>query len=178
MGLDALGLFITIFWLAIHALHRIYKNSSHGSSNLPIPVAATLSSSARHRTRETSTRVTLNHVHLRIETSALNNLHARYTTRARASNMQPKKALTAFYNVGSIFGAVGMLGVLGIILWTLAQLIGSLMAGLSVSQSVATSTGHSKRAMEGSIDMNTQLNTRTPLLQPIVSHSLHWYIRN
>lgn len=174
MSFGTLSLSVTVLWLAIYALHRIF-DSYNGHSSLPLPASAAASISARYRAQEPSTRVILDKLHLRVETNAFNKLHARCVARfldpgINKSGARAKKVLTLFYDAGSALGALGMVGALCIVLWTAGNSIGTLVAELNPSQSA--DVGHLKRGLEVAGDLNNRNEASGPLLKPIVSHVL------
>lgn len=174
MSFGTLSLSVTVLWLAIYALYRIF-DSSNGHSNLPPPASAATSTFARYRAEEPSTRVILDKLHLRIETHAFNKLHSRCIARFtgvginKGSGAREKKALTLFYDAGSALGALGMIGALCILLWTAGHLLGTLAAWFNASQPVEV--GNSKRGLEVPGDFASRNEASGPLLKPIVSHA-------
>ncbi|KZP28018.1 hypothetical protein FIBSPDRAFT_1039738 [Athelia psychrophila] len=171
MSFGTLSLSVIVLWLAIYALHRIF-DSSNDHSNLPLPASAAASTSARYRAEESSTRVILDKLHLRVETNAFNKMHSRCISRFtgtginKGSGARGKKVLTLFYDAGSALGALGMIGALCIVLWTSGNLLGTLVAWFNASQPVEV--GHSKRGLDVAGDLNSRNEASGPLLKPII----------
>lgn len=108
---------ISLFWLILHAIHRFWITRtpqsilpSHGrapSRGLGLPV-----------------KITLRHVYLRIDTNALNDDHDRLAVAfAKRRRALWTRAVIAFYDLGSIAGALGLFIalylVLSTVLWSL-----------------------------------------------------------
>lgn len=108
---------IFLFWLILHAVHRFWTARtpqsilpSHGrvpSRGLGLPV-----------------KITLKHVYLRIDTNALNDAHDRLAVAfAKRRRALWTRAVIAFYDLGSVAGALGLFValylVLSTVLWSL-----------------------------------------------------------
>lgn len=174
MSFGTLVLSTIALWLAIYALHRIF-NSSHDHFNLPQPAAATSSAFARTRAWEPSTRITLHNLYLRIETKAFNKLHARWITRFgdadKSSGTSGKRMLTLFYEAGSVFATLGMIGALCAVIWTAWNLLAALSASFAFDGPPMKS-GSTKRDLEVT-ELAIQVRTAGQLLKPIVSPMSH-----
>lgn len=159
-------LLLLIFWAIVYALYYLIHPTQQ-SSLLP-----TFS-----RRSAVSTQVVLTKFHLRVQTTSWNLRHdILSTTLARKQNLKLKKSLQHVYDAGSVLGVIGMLGAVGLLLWTTGQLSSStarlihdFFEGPSTN---STLLGHIQR----SLDLDVEGTTRSgPSLRPIVSNSYMSY---
>lgn len=167
MSFGALGIAVAILWLIIYGLHNIFTSPSNNRFYLPLPVPASISS--RTRAGNSSIHVTLHNLQLRLETKSFNKLHSRCIVRfADANNSSgrcEKKALTLFYDTGSVFAVLGLLGVLCIGLFAAGSSIGSLASSRHIPPADAGPMKRSLEVMESSI----RIEAAEQFLKPIVS---------
>ncbi|KAG2004629.1 hypothetical protein CC2G_003164 [Coprinopsis cinerea AmutBmut pab1-1] len=134
---------LSIFWLALHALFAYFRHSSSGNSSSQLPFRRFDSPTTNSRQGlarflrflginlnldSGNTEVTLKNVHLRIETSAFNEVHDRFTAwflkRRRAGLTRAVKRL---YDVGTVVCVAGMVvGVAGLV-WVVGSGIGDML---------------------------------------------------
>lgn len=170
MSVETLSLVITALWLVIYTLDRLCNHDSNGPRNLPLPVGVP---STRLRSSTSSTHIIIQHLHLRIQTNAFNKLHQRLCARfANRRFALAKKSLTVFYDAGSMFGVLGMLGALGIVIWTAGDLV-RLLFGWNFTLLVEAGSGYGKRSLDAvaAPTMQTHKSSSGSLLKPIVSNS-------
>lgn len=119
MGLITLVYSVLLLWAIIHLIHRLITRHGHHTSRGILPSDASSRVPRRSWLNRSHYRVTLQPVHLRLETTGFNDLHdtlASYLTKQR--NSFSRNALVLFYNIGSMAGAVGMLAALGLLVVT------------------------------------------------------------
>ncbi|KAF5342755.1 hypothetical protein D9757_014509 [Collybiopsis confluens] len=102
---------IAFFWLAVHVLCRIYYKQNHASTLLPI---SNNSASRGRRCSSSTTTVTVNKIHLKIQTRAFN---AGYDYLAGRRLTRFKHWASAFYSSGVVVGFVGMIVGLSVLVW-------------------------------------------------------------
>ncbi|KAF8234469.1 hypothetical protein L208DRAFT_1393838 [Tricholoma matsutake] len=136
-------LVLALVWAVIHAIQR---------SNLLLPSA--YNHFRRNRFLDTSTtQVFLNLFHLRLQTTAWNIYHDNLATELkRQRSCMLSKALMTFYDLGSVFGILGMLIGLILLSWTCGLSSLSLATKISnYSNTIPRSvtTGLARRSLEG-----------------------------
>ena len=95
---------VSSFWLIIHAIYRFWLNRPHRRASGILPS----SGSTRRRGLGSNIKLTLQHVYLRIDLTTFNDAHDRLaTTFAQTRRAVWKRVALAFYNLGSISGALG-----------------------------------------------------------------------
>lgn len=119
IDVDHLAFWLSSFWAALYIL-RHYRRRSTKAFFLPAPSSSAPSSSPDiYSTR--STRVTLRNFHLNIESTACNTLHQ--ITSIVLKRHPRWRALGALaYDLGSVFGVLGMLGSVILLAWTTFKL--------------------------------------------------------
>ena len=106
-----------------------------------------------------STKVILKKLHLRVETTACNSRHhdlARLLVKKRTL----ARVLMFFYDMGSVFGIIGTIGSLCIMLWTCKELSAPFLGMVSLHK---TSHGPMRRSIASS-----STDTGSGFLEPIV----------
>ena len=104
---------LTLFWAAIHAVHRALAFSK-AQSILPIPRTTTNLRPNQRRVWNTSTtQVVLKSFHLRIQTTAWNVTHDVLAIAFKQGQQATRvRMLTYFYDLGTILGVMGMFSAL------------------------------------------------------------------
>lgn len=170
MGLVTLAYAVSLFWLAIHAAHRFFTHRSSAASVLP-----TSSSSSHTRLRPPTwlhhLRISLHGVHLKLDTTFLNNTHDAWSSSLRKPRHATfRRVVARFYDVGSVLGVVGMCMAV-ILLWmTVIKLLVGIFAGGSRIIPEFSSEGITKRSFDSS-SPEVQSNAAAPL-QLIVRNTL------
>ena len=143
---------ISLVWIVINALYRLLK-----------PKSALLPTLNSHKPRawtlwaEKSTTITVNKVHLRIQTNIFNSEHDQLSGRLKDRRFSRlRRWLLIFYNCGIVAGICGMLLALAVLAW--------MTLGLFIHPSERL-PNLSKRDLS-SLDQETR---STSLIQPIVS---------
>lgn len=154
---------LCLLWAAVHSLAYLLRLSRSRSL---LPVAFLRSRYSSTIWRSSSTKLTLNKLHLRLETTAWNLEHdslANLLQRRRSW----ARALTFFYNLGSVFAVLGMAVSLGILLYTCSPLVKLFSLGKLPN---ATHHPPSRRSLEAtSFHASQDRFTDTHFLTPIVS---------
>jgi S2P endopeptidase len=145
-----LTLTLSLMWAAIHSLDYLFR---HSRSRLLLPTPfLRIRYPFLH-----STKVILKRLHLRVETTAWNSRH-----HDLASLLVKKRTLARvlrlFYDMGSVFGIMGTIGSLCIILWTCKEMSAPFLGMLSLYK-----TSHMKRSIASS-----STDTGSSFLEPIV----------
>ncbi|KAI0084668.1 hypothetical protein BDY19DRAFT_970529 [Irpex rosettiformis] len=120
MGTLTLAYAISIFWLALHALHRFLSKRVTNTSILPTSGESHTRRYGSSWLSKSHIRVTLHAAHLKIETTGLNAFHDAWSSQVRkTSHARFKWIVMVFYDMGSVAGVAGMVFALGL-LWVTA----------------------------------------------------------
>ncbi|KAI5117126.1 hypothetical protein M0805_007973 [Coniferiporia weirii] len=112
---------ICVFWAVLYAIRASCTSKSTGDL---LPTSAEQHRSIRAGSRQW--KVTVKNVHLKVQTSALNARHeALVDFFDRQANFVYRNALRIFYNLGSVFGVLGMLLGIAVLACTCFQLLES-----------------------------------------------------
>lgn len=110
------------FWALVHLARWLLvgRQAHRSSSALPLSIAR-----IGQRDWWSQTEVSLKALHVHVSTTALNNTHDALATALDGPPRRAvriKRALTRIYDMGSVFGAVGMCLAVGALAWTAVQL--------------------------------------------------------
>jgi hypothetical protein len=172
------------FWLFVHLFHRAALRWHRQNYSIISPV--TRAKSYERLAYFAGVTVTVKPLHVEVSSTNLNDMHDALSSRLNQVNRREselRKGMMLFYNLGSAFGALGLLLVLGVLAWTGGQLLTTLIssangASLAVDKDyyLASSTAihrMTKRSYEQGPDAAPILHhpalRRDYLLQPIVS---------
>ncbi|KAI5886689.1 uncharacterized protein SCHCODRAFT_02517320 [Schizophyllum commune H4-8] len=108
MSYGSLFLGITAFWILVHATNQLYLSRSEGS---------TLPAFAPRRRRTGNITVSVDRLHLRVQTTRLNSVHDLFAQWS-SKNLRLRRVLSGFYNLGTAACCMGVLTALGLLLWT------------------------------------------------------------
>lgn len=121
MSLGHAVFILAFFWAGIHLMHRIFNWSS--STSL-LPTTSIRSSRQGLRNWDVSnTQISLNKLHLRLQTDVFNALHGRITSKLIRRKGPVSIGLKLFYNLGVYLGVAGLLTSIALLLWTSSQLM-------------------------------------------------------
>lgn len=109
---------LVLLWAIIYAVN---KRRQGQSCRLSLPVYGNL------RTQAARCQVKLRPLHLIIETTAFNQIHDKFAW-TLLRNPALKDVLKSFYDFGAALGVVGMMGGVGMLLWTTWKLSYLLLA--------------------------------------------------
>lgn len=113
---------LAAIWCTIHALHYFYNRRT--ANVLPTFLSQTTTSNWRR----SDTRVSLNTFQVKILTTKWNTYHDRLSSSlARRKNKKLGLLIQRFYDLGFIFGALGMLVGVGGLLWMFAGSFSTLL---------------------------------------------------
>lgn len=103
-----------VFWGIVYCAHRLRLYKASTETALPL-----------HQRRRTSEwHITIRFLRVRVETSRWNTAHDKLLTRfKRGSASWTRTWLERFYTLGFVSGVVGMIVVLGFLLWTTWTLV-------------------------------------------------------
>jgi S2P endopeptidase len=161
-------LVLVFLWASIHAIrHYVVRRTLN--SLLP-SISNNIGRGSLWHT--STTQVFLNSFHLRLQTTAWNIYHDILSTEFKNErNFLLSRTLMIFYDLGSIFGVLGMLSGLLLLLWTCGLCSLSLATKISrysntintISSSVAT--GFAKRGLDAATGL---LPEHESFIKPIV----------
>jgi hypothetical protein len=107
---------VIVFWAFIFSFSRFNQRGRHqNGSVLPIQASA----------RPKPYNVVLRPFHLLIDTTAFNSAHDAFTVYLEQQPML-QGILRYLYNIGSVFGILGMAGSICLLSWTIVKLLGVL----------------------------------------------------
>lgn len=175
MGLIALVYSIGVFWALVHFIHRLTLHSSGKRPSGILPSVANARAPRRRWLDPWGVRVTLQPVYVRLETTGFNDFHdACITYLVKKSDRFTRKAMTMFYDVGSVAGVFGMALAIGLLFVTTYRLLLSLLHRQATILPPQSSMALGKRDMsfENVALDSSQGGTGTPL-QIIVSSYMH-----
>jgi S2P endopeptidase len=162
-----------IFWGLVYVL-RIYLSRRQLDA---LPYTSTRTPRPRTTFRNSHTTLTLEPLRIHISTKLLNRFHERmlrvlHTSSSRGSNVSLWMGL--IYDAGSLAGALGQLGALGLALWTVWQLVirvlspsAEIMVEPSTSPVLAPQ-GFMRRAIVSEVTVSSQTLSQDVSLQIIV----------
>ncbi|KAF8626451.1 hypothetical protein AX15_004867 [Amanita polypyramis BW_CC] len=135
MSIQRAALALLVFWSSLHGLKRVLRRRRRR-----IVLPWNLS-----RGRLTSrTAVSLQHVHLNLQTTSCNTLYDRFASLLASKQYKKcKTALSLFYNLGYFSAVLGMLGASIILFWTCCSIMWKML--VSQKQSTWTAHNYSKR---------------------------------
>ena len=173
MGLVTLAYAISVFWLALHAIRSFLSKRTTDSSILPSSTGSHLRRSSISWFNASHVRVTLHAVHLKIETTGFNALHDAWAAQIRKANRALfRRVITAFYDVGSVAGVLGMIAALGL-LWVTVWKSSLSILGWGTTTNGVGDPGRvgtlMKRDFEEIIVDTQSIESNAPPLQLIVS---------
>ena len=119
MDLKALVITLTLVWIAIHGLSHLLNLLRSRPSLLPAPFLRSRRPSAVWHSP--SFKVVLQKLHIRVETTALNSKHSAFVD-LLARNQSWARRLMLFYDLGAVFGVLGMIGSLGLLMWSYREM--------------------------------------------------------
>ena len=99
---------IAVFWILVHAANKVYLSRSQGP---------TLPAFVPRRRGTGNTYVTIDRLHLRVQTTYLNDVHDLFAQWS-LKNPQLRHILASFYDLGTTACCVGALTALCLLLWT------------------------------------------------------------
>ena len=99
---------IAVFWILVHAANKVYLSRSQGP---------TLPGFVPRRRRTGNTIITIDRLHLRVQTNYLNDVHNLFAQWS-LKNPRLRQVLSGFYDLGTTACCVGALTALGLLLWT------------------------------------------------------------
>jgi len=109
---------LALLWAIIYAVNKRQRGKPTG---LPLPAYYT------PRAQVAKYQIQLRPLHLIVETAAFNQTHDKFAwTLVRRPKL--KSALKSFYGLGGVLGVTGMLGGVGILVWTVWKLSYLLLA--------------------------------------------------
>lgn len=139
-------LFLGLFWILVHALHRRHTGSSSNHPNTLLPVT-TLNHHDRHKTP--SMRISLSRLSLRAEYFGLNRAHDRFSSMVASSpHSVTSRILVLFYDLGSLLAVSGMLLAVFFLASTTAKFCYSATLAFSTSGEPQSSPVHTKRDLD------------------------------
>jgi hypothetical protein len=174
------------FWLFLHLFHRAVLRWHRQNYSITPPVSR--AKSYERLAHFAGVTVTVKPFHVQVSSTNLNDMHDALSTRLNQVNRRESelgKGMMLFYNLGSAFGALGLLLVLGVLAWTGGQLLSTLISSMN-GASIAVDKDYSltssaaihrmtKRNYEQGTDAalipHHPVLIRDYLLQPIVSVS-------
>jgi len=109
---------LALLWAVIYAVNKRRRGKSSG---LPLPVYYI------PRAQAAKYQVQLRPLHLIVETTAFNQTHDKFAW-ALLRNPGSKTVLKSFYGFGAALGVAGMLGGVGMLVWTIWKLSYLLLA--------------------------------------------------
>jgi hypothetical protein len=115
-----------MFWAAVY-LARLLASRRGGDD---LPLNSTRSPSVRRVFRNSHTTLTVDTLRIHLSTTLFNRWHDRFLERLNSASPRASvwvRATAVMYDIGSLFGAIGQLGALALVLWTLRQLLVSAM---------------------------------------------------
>ncbi|KAI0696643.1 hypothetical protein BC835DRAFT_1271635 [Cytidiella melzeri] len=108
MGLTSLLYAVFVFWVILHAIHRSLTH--HAQSRSILPSFHGVQGRRRGWLMALQTRVTLQTVYVKLETTGFNDVHDTWASRLnKTSHAHLKMMTTMLYDLGSVAGALGML---------------------------------------------------------------------
>ncbi|THH15185.1 hypothetical protein EW146_g5250 [Bondarzewia mesenterica] len=143
----SLILYLCLIWLLFYGIIRARARPSI----LPNPLSL---SPRRPRSlfSTDATRLTVNKLHLRVESTALNAYHDVFTARLTSRPYgRLRRILSAFYDSGTLSGAIGMFSCMVLLAWTVWQLGFTLLSSSSSSKTpgdVQAVAVHTKRGFD------------------------------
>lgn len=171
MSFWALSLCLTFIWLVIHVLNKFLLIRSRDLSLLP---------TASFGSRIPTTRIFLKKLHLRVQTTAWNRHHEKLAARlAGKQSLKAKTLLAGFYDAGSALGLLGMIGAIGLLLWTTRDIALSLHENLTHDSDRHDVFNAALRSMKRALgtpqtSQPESMGRPDSLLKPIVSyHSVY-----
>lgn len=169
------------FWLLVHLSQRALAQRRQRHNASP-PLPAPISRPPRRKLWLAHADVTVKPLHVHVSTSALNDAHGALAAALDAPARRARHArnvLTRFYDLGSVFGALGLGLALGVLAWTAFELVWILLPmALPSSQNQVnyvapkTITRLARRAFTDEPVAVASEAAPNLLLQPIVSISL------
>lgn len=164
MSLGSGILILIAIWCTIHILYYI---STHRSSILPMGI------NYQHRRH---TRVSLHSLHLKISTTAWNTYHDTLSSLlARRGRNRINTLFKLTYDLGAVFGAVGIVVAVATLLWICTSSAWMLLQKMSFARgsTVASDISH---LMKREASTSTSKYAPSPYLEitPIVSLHFSW----
>ena len=156
-------LVLTAIWCTIHIIS--YISSHRSSSILPIGI------NYQHRNSRRHTRVSLQSLHLKISTTAWNTYHDTFSSfLARRGRNRINTLFKLTYDLGAVFGAVGIVVAIATLLWICTSSAWMLLQKLSLGKG-SNGTPDISHLMKR--ETSIPKHTSSPYLEitPIVSHS-------
>ncbi|KAI5825233.1 hypothetical protein K523DRAFT_251549 [Schizophyllum commune Tattone D] len=108
---------IAVFWILVHAANKVYLSRSQGP---------TLPAFVPRQRRTGSTNITVDGLHLRVQTTYLNDVHDLFAQWS-LKNPQLRRVLASFYDLGTAACCAGALTALGLLLWTTRGLLATVV---------------------------------------------------
>ncbi|KAL1731394.1 hypothetical protein EV714DRAFT_236210 [Schizophyllum commune] len=108
---------IAVFWILVHAANKVYLSRSPGP---------TLPAFVPRRRGTGNTYVTIDRLHLRVQTTYLNDVHDLFAQWS-LKNPRLRQILLSFYDLGTAACCVGALTALGLLLWTTWGLLATIV---------------------------------------------------
>lgn len=126
MSLASFAYSLSLFWLIVHGLQRIFhhkRDKSHGSILPSNNRSGFWRESRLRRTRDDwNCSVTIGFLRARIETTSWNEVHDKFLTRLKRKRYpgegRERVWLERVYSIGFGIGVIGMVVALGILVWT------------------------------------------------------------
>ena len=139
-------LFLGLFWILVHALHRRHTGSSSNHPNTLLPLT-TLNHHDRHKTQYM--RISLARLSLRAEYFGLNRAHDRFSsTIASSPNSVTSRVLVLLYDLGSLLAVFGTLFAVLYLASVTAKFTYSAALAFGTSSEPQSSTVHTKRDLD------------------------------
>ena len=158
MSVGRLFLLLIVVWCTIHAFHYLAKRKS-------VHLLPTNVNLARNYSRNTS--LSLQAFHLQVSTTRWNARHDQFAAILKKQRYHKiTSLLRGLYNIGIIFGAIGILAAMGLCAVTVWHGLNNMLSDHTPESPVV------RRAVESVINKrapNLLASRRWPLLKPIVS---------
>lgn len=163
-------LVLVAIWCTIHIISCI---STHRSSSI-LPTAINY----QHRNSPKHTRVSLHFLHLKISTTAWNKYHDTLSSfLARRGKIRINTLFKLTYDLGAVFGAVGIVVAVAILLWICTSSAWTLLQKMSLARgSDVTSDISHLMKRETSLHASSPYLEITPIVRLASSQPVHYLI--
>ncbi|OSD07677.1 hypothetical protein PYCCODRAFT_1401627 [Trametes coccinea BRFM310] len=163
--LENASIWLLALWSALYAL-RYYRRRNRRITTLPSLTSSSWPASTE-LFKSPVTRITLNNLHLRYQSSAWNALHQSSSARL-SKRTEWRRALQLVYDIGSALGVLGMLGSVLLLAWTSVQLAASLFVQSTRPNTPEQRHGFAKRELSEDGGTTVHEARATPSLQLII----------